>query len=144
MHKLAEQMMSGVDIPLLHIAEATAKAIGDAGLRSPGLMATAFTMEQDFYTGRLREAGLNPVLPNESDRAATHRIIYEELCKEITTQSSEAEFALIASRLRDAGADCLILGCTEVGMLLNEKNVPVPVFDTTLIHCAAAIDQASE
>lgn len=144
MHKLAEQMMSGVDIPLLHIAEATAKAIRDAGLRSPGLMATAFTMEQDFYTGRLREAGLNPVLPNESDRAATHRIIYEELCKEITTQSSEAEYALIASRLRDAGADCLILGCTEVGMLLNEKNVPVPVFDTTLIHCAAAIDQALE
>ena len=142
MHKLADQMMSGLGIPFLHIADATAKAIRDAGLRRPGLMATAFTMEQDFYTGRLSDAGLEPVLPNESDRATTHRIIYEELCKDITTQSSEAEYVRIASRLRDAGADCLILGCTEVGMLLNQSNVAVPVFDTTLVHCTAALDQA--
>ena len=142
MHKLVEQMMSGVGIPLLHIADATAKAIRNAGLRRPGLMATAFTMEQDFYTGRLRDAALEPVLPNEADRAETHRIIYEELCKDITTPSSEAQYVRIASRLRDAGADCLILGCTEVGMLLNQSNVPVPVFDTTLVHCAAAIDEA--
>ncbi|TCL09904.1 aspartate racemase [Shimia isoporae] len=142
MHKLADQMMSGVGIPLLHIADATAKAIRDAGLLRPGLMATAFTMEQDFYTGRLREAGLEPVLPNESDRAETHRIIYEELCKDITTPSSEAEYVRIASRLGDEGADCLILGCTEVGMLLNQGNVSVPVFDTTLVHCEAALDQA--
>ena len=142
MHKLAEQMMSGVDIPLLHIADATANAIRNAGLERPGLMATAFTMEQDFYTGRLRDAGLEPVLPNESDRTETHRIIYEELCKDITTPSSEAEYVSIASRLCDAGADCLILGCTEVGMLLNQSNVSVPVFDTTLVHCAVALDQA--
>lgn len=142
MHKLVEQMMSGVDIPLLHIADATAKAIRDAGLRRPGLMATAFTMEQDFYTGRLRDAALEPVLPNEADQAETHRIIYEELCKDITTAGSEAQYVRIASRLRDAGADCLILGCTEVGMLLNQSNVRVPVFDTTLVHCAAAIDEA--
>ena len=142
MHKLADQMMYGLSIPLLHIADATATAIHDAGLRRPGLMATAFTMEQDFYTGRLRGAGLEPVLPNDSDRATTHRIIYEELCKNITTQSSEAEFMRIAARLSDAGADCLILGCTEVGMLLNQSNVDVPVFDTTLVHCASALDQA--
>ena len=142
MHKLVEQMMSGVGIPLLHIADATANAIKDAGLSRPGLMATAFTMEQDFYTGRLRDAALEPVLPDEADRAETHRIIYEELCKDITTPSSEAEYVRIANRLRDAGADCLILGCTEVGMLLNQNNVPVPVFDTTLVHCAAAIDEA--
>ena len=137
-------MMSGLAIPLLHIADATAKAIHDAGLRRPGLMATAFTMEQDFYTGRLTNAGLEPVLPNSSDRATTHRIIYEELCKDITTQSGEDEYVRIASRLRDAGADCLILGCTEVGMLLNQANVAVPVFDTTLIHCASALDKAFE
>lgn len=142
MHKLVEQMMSGVGIPLLHIADATAKAIRNAGLRRPGLMATAFTMEQDFYTGRLRDAALEPVLPNEADRAETHRIIYEELCKDITTPSSEAQYVRIANRLRDAGADCLTLGCTEVGMLLHQNNVPVPVFDTTLVHCAAAIDEA--
>ncbi|MCV6596448.1 MAG: aspartate/glutamate racemase family protein [Mangrovicoccus sp.] len=142
MHKLAEQMMSGVGIPFLHIADATAKAIRDAGLGRPGLMATAFTMEQEFYTGRLRDAGLEPVLPNESDRAETHRIIYEELCKGITNPSSKAQYVRIANRLSDSGANCLILGCTEVGMLLNQGNVPVPVFDTTLVHCAAAIDQA--
>jgi aspartate racemase len=142
MHKLAEQMMSGVGVPLLHIADATAQAILDAGLSRPGLMATAFTMEQDFYTGRLRDAGLEPVLPNASDRAETHRIIYEELCKDITLPTSEAEYMRIASHLCDAGADCLILGCTEVGMLLNESNVAVPVFDTTLVHCTAALEQA--
>jgi aspartate racemase len=91
MHKLADQMMSGVGIPLLHIADATAKAIGDAGLERPGLMATAFTMEQEFYTGRLIDAGLEPVLPNAGDRAETHRVIYEELCKGIILPSSEAE-----------------------------------------------------
>lgn len=142
MHKLAEQMMSGVGIPLLHIADATALAIREAGLARPGLMATAFTMEQDFYTGRLRDAGLEPVLPNAPDRAKTHRIIYEELCKDISLPSSEAQYVGIASRLSEAGADCLILGCTEVGMLLNQSNVSVPVFDTTLVHCAVAIDQA--
>ena len=142
MHKLAEQILSGVRIPFLHIADATAEAVRKAGLGRPGLMATAFTMEQDFYTGRLRDAGLEPILPNEADRAETHRIIYEELCKDITRPTSEAEYVRIASHLSDAGADCLILGCTEVGMLLNQSNVPVPVFDTTLVHCAAVIDRA--
>ncbi|MDX8348028.1 aspartate/glutamate racemase family protein [Cognatiyoonia sp. IB215446] len=142
MHKLADQMMAGIEIPLLHIADATASAISAAGLRRPGLMATAFTMEQDFYTDRLKQAGLTPVLPNDVDRAETHRIIYEELCKDITTKESEAAYIAIAARLADAGADSLILGCTEVGLLLNEGNVSIPVFDTTRIHCAAALDQA--
>jgi len=142
MHKLADQMMQDVTIPFLHIADATASAITAAGLKSPGLMATAFTMEQSFYTDRLVAAGLNPILPQPADRAETHRIIYEELCKDITTQASEATYIAIASRLVEAGADCLILGCTEVGMLLNQTNVSVPVFDTTLIHCAAALEAA--
>lgn len=142
MHKLADQMMTGVEIPLLHIADATAKAITSAGLNNPGLMATAFTMEQSFYTDRLVQAGLAPVLPNDADRAETHRIIYEELCKDIVTEGSQAAYVAIANRVKAAGADCLILGCTEVGMLLNQGNVDMPVFDTTLIHCAAALDMA--
>ncbi|MDR3435143.1 aspartate/glutamate racemase family protein [Telmatospirillum sp.] len=142
MHKLVDQMMAGVKIPFIHIADATAQAIRAQGLKSPGLMATAFTMEQSFYTERLMAAGLNPVLPNETDRAETHRIIYEELCKDVTTDQSTAAYVAIAKRLAESGADCLILGCTEVGMLLNQRNVPVPVFDTTLIHCAAALDYA--
>ena len=144
MHKLADRMMSGVGIPLLHIADATAGAITARGLKSPGLMATAFTMEQSFYTDRLTAAGLRPVIPNDADRAETHRIIYEELCRNVSTRESEAAYVAIAARLVDAGADCLILGCTEVGMLLNQGNVQVPVFDTTLIHCATALDNALE
>lgn len=142
MHKLAEQMMENVDIPLLHIADATAKSIKAAGLKRPGLMATAFTMEQTFYTDRLRAAGLDPLVPAKIDRVETHRIIYEELCKNITTAKSEAAYTGIASRLVKSGVDCLILGCTEVGMLLNQGNVDVPVFDTTLIHCSAALEKA--
>ena len=136
------QRISGVAIPLLHIADATAAAIRAQGLSRPGLLATAFTMEQRFYTDRLEAAGLEPIIPGPEDRAEVHRIIYEELCREITTPESEAAYVEIADRLRKAGADCLILGCTEVGMLLGPHNVSVPVFDTTLIHCAAAIEAA--
>ncbi|MFC3339178.1 aspartate/glutamate racemase family protein [Paracandidimonas soli] len=139
MHKLADRMMEGVSIPLLHIADATAGAIQREGLHSPGLMATAFTMEQTFYTDRLAQAGLAPVIPEAPDRAETHRIIYEELCRDVITPQSEAAYVAIAGRLVDRGADCLILGCTEVGMLLDQDNVPVPVFDTTLVHCDAAL-----
>lgn len=142
MHKLAGQMMSGVGIPLLHIADATADRIAKASLRTPGLMATAFTMEQTFYIDRLKAAGLQPVIPGDADRAEVHRIIYNELCKDITTAASRSIYEGIAQRLVEKGADCVILGCTEVGMLLNESNVSVPVFDTTLIHCESAIETA--
>lgn len=142
MHKLADQMMEGVGIPMLHIGDATAAAINAQGLKRPGLMATAFTMEQAFYTDRLRAAGLDPVIPNDADRADTHRIIYDELCKDITTDTSRVIYEAIAQRLVEAGADCLILGCTEVGMLLSPSNVTVPVFDTTLIHCDQALNAA--
>jgi aspartate racemase len=144
MHKLASEMMTGVNIPFVHIADATAQAIKTTGLRNPGLMATAFTMEQSFYTDRLIASGLSPVIPNESDRAETHRIIYEELCKDVTTAQSTAAYVAIANRLAASGADSLILGCTEVGMLLNQGNAAMPVFDTTLIHCKAVLDYALE
>ncbi|MEM8645751.1 MAG: aspartate/glutamate racemase family protein [Pseudomonadota bacterium] len=142
MHKLADQMMAGVTIPFIHIAEATAKAITAQALKSPGLMATAFTMEQTFYTERLVEHGLQPMVPGDGDRAETHRIIYEELCKDVVTDPSRQAYEAIAARLIAEGADSLILGCTEVGMLLNQTNVEVPVFDTTLIHCETALDFA--
>nr|WP_256368652.1 MULTISPECIES: aspartate/glutamate racemase family protein [unclassified Ruegeria] len=142
MHKLADQMMDSVSIPFVHIADATADAIQSAGLTSPGLMATAFTMQQSFYTDRLHAAGLTPVLPTEADQNTTHRIIYEELCKDIVTEDSKTAYVEIAQRLSDAGADSLILGCTEVGMLLNPENVSYPVFDTTRIHCAKALEMA--
>lgn len=142
MHKVADEMMAEVDIPLLHIATATADRIKAAGFTTAGLMATSFTMEQDFYTGRLRQAGLKPMLPDVADRAETHRIIYEELCRDIVRPESRRIYEGIAARLAKNGADCLILGCTEIGMLLDSGNVAVPVFDTTLIHCEAALDMA--
>jgi aspartate racemase len=142
MHKLADEMMQGVGIPLLHIADATAQALRSAGLMRPGLMATAFTMEQEFYTGRLRAAGLDPLIPGAGDRATLHRIIYEELCQDRVTDASRRIFEAIAARLKADGADSLILGCTEVGMLLSGSNSPLPVFDTVAIHCAAAVEAA--
>ncbi|WP_395540880.1 aspartate/glutamate racemase family protein [Neotabrizicola sp. sgz301269] len=144
MHKLADEMMAGVTIPLLHIADATAAAITAQGLRRPGLMATAFTMEQEFYTARLRAAGLDPVIPDAADRATTHRIIYDELCRDVVTRDSRAAYEGIAARLVAQGADSLILGCTEVGLLLGAGNVTVPVFDTVLIHCRVAHDLACQ
>ncbi len=102
-------------------------------------MATAFTMEQTFYTSRLIAAGLAPIVPERADRIETHRIIYEQLCRNIVLADSEAIYIAIAGRLIERGADCLILGCTEVGMLLNRSNVQMPVFDTMLVHCEAAL-----
>lgn len=142
MHKLADEMMAGLDLRLVHIADATAAAIRAEGLSRPGLMATAFTMDQAFYTGRLRAAGLAPMVPEAADRAETHRIIYEELVRDIVREPSRQSYEAIAARLAAAGADCLILGCTEVGMLLNQRNVSVPVFDTVKVHCQAALDAA--
>lgn len=142
MHKVADAVRRATRVPLVHIAEATAARITAAGLRRPGLMATAYTMEQDFYTGALRKAGLEPLIPGAADRAETHRVIYEELCRGVVREESRRTYEAIARRLIAAGADCLILGCTEVGMLLSEQNVLVPVFDTTLIHADAALDAA--
>lgn len=142
MHKVADEIRARIDVPFLHIADATAAALAAAGFGRPGLMATAFTMEQAFYTDRLRAHGLSPVIPGDTDRATTHRIIYDELCREIVTDESRAAYIDIAARLSDAGADSLILGCTEVGLLLNAENSPLPVFDTTRIHCQAALDWA--
>lgn len=142
MHKVADQILSGVSIPFLHIADATAKAILERGFRRPGLMATAFTMEQNFYVDRLVAQGLLPLIPEDHDRVETHRIIYDELCRDAIREESRLAYERIARRLIARGCDCLILGCTEVGMLLSQDNVSVPVFDTTLVHCKAALQAA--
>ncbi|WP_337269926.1 aspartate/glutamate racemase family protein [Oryzifoliimicrobium ureilyticus] len=142
MHKVADELRGALSIPFIHIADATAAAILEAGFQKPGLMATAFTMEQAFYIERLAARGLSPAIPGVDDRAETHRIIYDELCRDIVRDDSRLTFELIAQRLIDQGCDCLILGCTEVGMLLNQDNVGVEVFDTTLIHCKAALEAA--
>lgn len=143
MHKVAEVIEAAVGVPFLHIADATADQIRRAGKCRPAIMATRFTMEQDFYTGRLREKfGLDPITPDDSDRALVHRIIYEELCVGRVTKVSRAAYVDVARRLAAKGADCLVLGCTEVGMLLNEGNSPLPLFDTTLIHADAAVNFA--
>jgi aspartate racemase len=140
MHKVADAIEAAINIPFLHIADATAGKIREAGKRRPAIMATRFTMEQDFYTGRLREKfGLEPITPDESDRALVHRIIYDELCVGRVSDASRAAYVDVARRLAAKGADCLVLGCTEVGMLLNEGNSPLPIFDTVLIHADAAV-----
>ena len=142
MHKVADAITARLSVPFLHIADATAHAVTGAGLLRPALIATAYTMEQDFYTSRLRAAGLDVVLPNTADRQDTHRIIFEELCRGEVREPSRQAFEAIAARLVEDGADGLILGCTEVGLLLDETNVTVPVFDTTHIHCDRAMDMA--
>ena len=143
MHKVAPAIRAAITIPLLHLADATASRIAAQGLKRPGLMATAYTMEQDFYIDRLKAASLDVVVPDSDDRASCHRIIFEELCKDIIEDDSRIIFEGIAARLVERGADCLILGCTEVGMLLRvPEQVSVPMFDTTLIHCEAAVEAA--
>ena len=134
---------AAITVPFIHIADATAQEICKHGLKRPAMMATAYTMEQDFYVGRLRDRfGLDVIVPEEADRRETHRIIYDELCKGIVTEQSRKSYEAIAERLKQRGADCLILGCTEVAMLLNAGNVSMPVFDTAVIHANAAANFA--
>ncbi|HXQ06366.1 MAG TPA: aspartate/glutamate racemase family protein [Bradyrhizobium sp.] len=143
MHKVADTIEASTSVPLLHIADATAEKIRAVGKRKPAILATRFTMEQEFYTGRLREKyGLDVVVPDETDRALVHQIIYDELCVGRVVEASRQAFVDVAQRLANRGADSLILGCTEVGMLLDESNAPLPIFDTALIHADAAVDFA--
>lgn len=142
MHLFADRVMAASGLPLVHIADATAGAIRAAGLSRPGLMATAFTMEKPFYTDRLRAAGLTPLIPGDADRAELHRIIYAELTRGIVTDASREAYRAIAARLVAAGADSLIFGCTEIGLLLDAADSPVPVFDTLELHCQAAVAAA--
>jgi aspartate racemase len=142
MHRMAGAMEAGVAIPLLHIVDPTAEALKGAGVQKVGLLGTAFTMEQDFYKGRLAGHGFEVLIPEAEDRAAVHRIIYEELvCGEIREPSRAAYRAVIA-RLVSAGAEAIILGCTEIMLLVRAEDSAVPLFDTTTLHAMAAVDRA--
>ncbi|RUU82367.1 aspartate/glutamate racemase family protein [Mesorhizobium sp. M7A.F.Ca.MR.362.00.0.0] len=144
MHKLADQVQASVSIPLIHIADATAVAVKRAGMQRPALLATRFTMEQDFYKVRLADRfGLNPVVPDGAGRDMVHRVIYEELCQGIVKETSKAAYIAETERLRrEEGADSVIMGCTEITMLIGQQDFGIPVFDTTRIHAEAAVEFA--
>jgi len=143
MHKVAAEIESAVRIPLLHIADATAGQVSSRGLKKIGLLGTRFTMEEDFYKGRLAQKhGLDVLVPGPADRDTVHRVIYEELVVGRVEPSSRRQFVTIMERLAEAGAEGIILGCTEIGLLVKAEDSPVPLFDTTRIHAEAAVDLA--
>ena len=143
MHKMADDVAANISIPLLHIADATAEKITSLGLKRIGLLGTKFTMEQDFYKGRLKQKfGIDVVIPNEPDREIVHNVIYKELCLGEIKDSSREQVKAIINRLSDNGAQGIILGCTELPLLIKQADYPVPLFDTTIIHAKAAVDYA--
>ncbi|TPX11762.1 uncharacterized protein E0L32_007499 [Thyridium curvatum] len=144
MHKVAPQMTAAVPgTPLLHIADATAARIKEAGLRKVGLLATRFTMEQDFYRGRLESRhGIAVVTPDEADRTLVHEVIYHQLCLGVIDPESRARYREIMAKLVEEGADAIILGCTEITLLVDSSDATVPLFDTTLIHAQDAVKRA--
>ncbi len=143
MHKVAASIEAAVTIPLLHIADPTAVQIKQAGHSTVGLLGTRFTMEQAFYRDRLSERhGLRVVVPNEKDRDTIHPIIYEELCLGVISAESRGEYRRIMASLVAQGADTIILGCTEISLLVSQEDARVPLFDTTAIHARAAAEQA--
>jgi aspartate racemase len=142
MHKVADQVMAAVDIPLLHLADATAAAVRTAGLRRVGLLGTAFTLEQDFYRDRLAARGLEVLVPDADDRAVVHRVIYEELCLGTVREESRAAYVDVIGRLVASGAEGIILGCTEIELLIGPEHSVVPVFATTRLHAEAAVTAA--
>lgn len=145
MHRMADDVSAAISIPLLHIADPTAQKIKDAGLRKVGLLGTAFTMEQDFYKGRLSEKfGLEVLVPDEQDRKAVHDIIYQELVTGEIKDTSREVYRQVIQRLVDEGAEAIIMGCTEIMLLISQADSPVPVFDTTEIHALSAVTQALE
>jgi amino-acid racemase len=143
MHKVVHAIESAVTIPVLHIADATASEILHAGVRRVGLLATRFTMEQDFYRGRLESKhGISVIVPDQAERDLVHRIIYDELCLGVIRDDSRVRYREIIARLVERGAEGIIYGCTEIGLLVSTADSPVPVFDTTQIHAASAVDFA--
>ncbi len=143
MHKVAPEVVHSVDLPLLHIADAAGEAIVAAQLQAPLLLATRFTLEEDFYVGRLRDKyDIRCVIPDSRDRELVHNVIYQELCRGQVSDASKARFLEIIEASVAAGTDSVIFGCTEIGLLLQPEEVSVPVIDTTAVHVAAALDFA--
>ncbi|MER7772911.1 aspartate/glutamate racemase family protein [Kitasatospora sp. NPDC096140] len=142
MHKVAGHVEAAVSVPLLHLADATAAAVRAAGLRRVGLLGTAFTMEQDFYRGRLASGGLDVLVPDAAARALVHRVIYEELCVGVVREESRAAYRRVIGDLVAAGAEGIVLGCTEIELLVRQEDSPVPVFPTARLHAEAAVAAA--
>ncbi|KPI34026.1 aspartate racemase [Actinobacteria bacterium OV450] len=142
MHKVADRVQAGLSVPLLHLADATADAVKTAGLTRIGLLGTAFTMEQEFYRGRLSAAGLDVRVPDADGRALVHRVIYEELCRGVVSGPSRAACRRVIADLVAAGAEGIVLGCTEIELLIGAADSPVPVFPTARIHAEAAVEAA--
>jgi aspartate racemase len=143
MHKMADDVQAAVSIPLVHIGDATAARIQKAGLKKVGLLGTLYTMEQEFYRERLAKSfGLEVLIPEEADRQSVHQVIFSELCLGQTLDASRNMYREIIQRLVDRGAEGIILGCTEIMLLIGPEDCPVPVFDTTAIHVGAALDAA--
>jgi len=142
MHKVADAIEHAVPVPLLHIADPTAAAIKARGLSRVGLLGTGFTMEQDFYRERLRQGGVEAFVPNAADRQIVHRVIYEELCLGVVRDESRAEYRRIIRDLQRDGAQAVILGCTEICMLIGPNDADVPLFDTTHLHATTSADWA--
>jgi aspartate racemase len=143
MHKVSSDIVSKISIPFLHIADATAERLTDDGIRCVGLLGTRFTMEQEFYKGRISDKyGIEVIVPNQDQRELIHKVIYEELCLGKIYEGSKNQFVEIITGLGKAGAEAVILGCTEIGLLVNQADVQVPLYDTTYIHAAKAVERA--
>jgi aspartate racemase len=143
MHKLAASIEAATQLPFIHIADATAQQIKAQGMKKVGLLGTLFTMEQDFYKGRLvAKHGLEVIVPEKADQGTIHRVIYDELCQGKIEASSKAQYVRILQDLAGKGSEGIILGCTEIMLLVGQADSPVPVFDTTTIHAVAAVDYA--
>ncbi|MFX0062452.1 MAG: aspartate/glutamate racemase family protein [Candidatus Hermodarchaeota archaeon] len=143
MHKMADEVQKNINIPLLHIADATAAKIKEMGIKKIGLLGTKFTMEEDFYKGRLNEKyGLEVIIPNAEQRQIVHDVIYNELVLGEIKQSSKEQFKTIIQHLKTKGAEGVILGCTEIPLLIKQEDVDVALFDTTKIHAISAVEYA--
>ena len=144
MHKMAEEVQASVSIPLLHIADETGKKIKEKKLKKVGLLGTKFTMEHDFYKDRLLSLGIETIVPSKEDRATVHNIIFDELCKGIILPESKAKYVEIMEKLVSEGAEGMILGCTEIPLLIKENDISIPLFDTTYIHAKSAVSFAMD
>lgn len=143
MHKVAPEIEQAIAIPLLHIADATARHVRDAGIETVGLLGTSFTMEQEFYRGRLADKhGIRVLVPDKADRDLVHAVIYNELCLGKIRAASRNKYVRVIEALAGRGAEAVILGCTEIGSLVQQEHAEIPLFDTTAIHAQAAVDEA--
>lgn len=144
MHKVMPEIEQKITVPILHIADTTAQKLLEQGVKKVGLLGTAFTMEQDFYKGRLTDKfGIDVMVPDENERKQVHDIIYQELCRGEIKEESRAIYSQVIEKLSQQGAEAVILGCTEIALLIQQQHTDVPLFDTTAIHAEAAVRLAT-